>query len=105
MRPTDYAGVAGAEWGRLSLYCAPFATVILQSRGFSGFVAKGQVAQLVEQRTENPCVGGSIPPLATTVQSCARRCLAGRDLHLWNHTRAASPGSLVLSVPRRASNI
>ncbi len=27
--------------------------------------AKGQVAQLVEQRTENPCVGGSIPSLAT----------------------------------------
>jgi hypothetical protein len=26
---------------------------------------KGQVAQLVEQRTENPRVGGSIPPLAT----------------------------------------
>ena len=26
----------------------------------------GQVAQLVEQRTENPRVGGSIPPLATT---------------------------------------
>src|SRR2546421_10963694 len=25
----------------------------------------GQVAQLVEQRTENPCVGGSIPSLAT----------------------------------------
>ena len=25
----------------------------------------GQIAQLVEQRTENPCVGGSIPPLAT----------------------------------------
>jgi hypothetical protein len=25
---------------------------------------KGQVAQLVEQRTENPCVDGSIPPLA-----------------------------------------
>src|SRR5271166_3905075 len=24
-----------------------------------------QVAQLVEQRTENPCVGGSIPPLGT----------------------------------------
>ncbi len=23
----------------------------------------GQVAQLVEQRTENPCVGGSSPPL------------------------------------------
>ena len=28
--------------------------------------SKGQVAQLVEQRTENPCVGGSIPPLATS---------------------------------------
>ena len=28
----------------------------------------GQVAQLVEQRTENPRVGGSIPPLATTIQ-------------------------------------
>ena len=25
----------------------------------------GTIAQLVEQRTENPCVGGSIPPLAT----------------------------------------
>ena len=24
-----------------------------------------QVAQLVEQRTENPCVGGSNPPLGT----------------------------------------
>jgi hypothetical protein len=26
----------------------------------------GLVAQSVEQRTENPCVGGSIPPQATT---------------------------------------
>ncbi len=24
-----------------------------------------EVAQLVEQRTENPCVGGSSPPLGT----------------------------------------
>lgn len=29
----------------------------------------GQVAQLVEQRIENPCVGGSIPPLATNFKS------------------------------------
>ncbi len=29
------------------------------------FPPKGQVAQLVEQRTENPRVGGSIPSLAT----------------------------------------
>tara|TARA_B100000401_G_scaffold363789_1_gene261716 strand:+ start:149 stop:274 length:126 start_codon:yes stop_codon:yes gene_type:complete len=26
-----------------------------------------QVAQLVEQATENRCVGGSIPPLGTTL--------------------------------------
>ncbi len=29
----------------------------------------GQVAQSVEQGTENPCVGGSIPPLATILYS------------------------------------
>jgi hypothetical protein len=29
----------------------------------------GWVAQLVEQRTENPCVGGSIPPPATSLRS------------------------------------
>ena len=32
-----------------------------------GITSKGQIAQLVEQRTENPCVGGSIPPLATAI--------------------------------------
>ena len=32
----------------------------------------GLVAQSVEQRTENPCVGGSIPPEATLnpLQKC-----------------------------------
>jgi hypothetical protein len=30
------------------------------------FQPDGRIAQLVEQRTENPCVGGSIPPPATT---------------------------------------
>ena len=30
---------------------------------------KAQVAQLVEQRTENPRVGGSIPPLGTIQES------------------------------------
>ena len=29
-------------------------------------ILDGAVAQLVEQRTENPCVGGSIPPHTTT---------------------------------------
>ena len=33
-------------------------------RFFSKYI--GSVAQLVEQRTENPCVGGSIPPGATS---------------------------------------
>lgn len=28
----------------------------------------GLVAQSVEQRIENPCVGGSIPPRATKIQ-------------------------------------
>ena len=31
-----------------------------------------QIAQLVEQRTENPCVGGSIPPRATTCAAVAQ---------------------------------
>ncbi len=29
----------------------------------------GDVAQLVEQRTENPCVGGSIPSITTSTTS------------------------------------
>ena len=32
----------------------------------------GQVAQSVEQGTENPRVGGSIPPLATTLYRVAK---------------------------------
>ena len=43
------------------------------NRNFHTFVARlikkasfyGDVAQLVEQRTENPCVGGSIPSITT----------------------------------------
>jgi hypothetical protein len=31
------------------------------------FRKKGAVAQSVEQRTENPCVGGSIPPHTTEI--------------------------------------
>ena len=31
----------------------------------SSILGNGAVAQLVEQRTENPCVGGSIPPHTT----------------------------------------
>ena len=32
----------------------------------------GDVAQLVEQRTENPCVGGSIPSITTQKASLPR---------------------------------
>ena len=34
-------------------------------------IQKGQIAQSVEQRTENPCVGSSILPLATNNFYCA----------------------------------
>jgi hypothetical protein len=37
----------------------------------------GQVAQLVEQRTENPRVGGSIPSLATIRINAQRRQKGG----------------------------
>gem|GEM_PF-2707865 len=36
---------------------------------------KGTVAQLVEQRTENPCVGGSIPPGPTLKKSLVSQLL------------------------------
>ena len=39
--------------------------------------ALGQIAQLVEQRTENPRVLGSIPSLATTFNPLRKQCLAG----------------------------
>jgi hypothetical protein len=46
------------------------AAITLGWTGTGNFLYKrpslgAQVAQLVEQRTENPCVGGSIPPLGT----------------------------------------
>ena len=40
-------------------------TVSARTGVIPGPSCDGQVAQLVEQRTENPRVGGSIPPLAT----------------------------------------
>jgi hypothetical protein len=30
-------------------------------------ISNGEIAQLVEHRTENPCVGGSSPPFTTTI--------------------------------------
>jgi hypothetical protein len=38
----------------------------IEKSGWDSFKqAIGDVAQLVEQRTENPCVGGSIPSITT----------------------------------------
>ncbi len=34
------------------------------------FIDDGAVAQLVEQRTENPCVAGSIPAHTTEASTC-----------------------------------
>jgi hypothetical protein len=55
-------GYRPVRWGRLSEV-----GLILR------FVGSGQVAQLVEQRTENPCVGSSILPLATDASAYAAR--------------------------------
>ena len=46
-------------------------------------IVGGQVAQLVEQRTENPCVVGSIPTLAMRGECHKRRSAkAGRLLRV-----------------------
>jgi hypothetical protein len=49
---TGYLVFSFAGKGFFSIFCLEF---------------KGQIAQLVEQRTENPCVVGSIPSLSTKV--------------------------------------
>ena len=43
---------------------------------------KGQVAQLVEQRTENPCVGGSIPSLSTPGNGCFLEVAPDNTMHV-----------------------
>src|SRR6185436_17173703 len=45
----------------------------------SGTLKKAQVAQLVEQRTENPRVGGSNPPLGTSLDTTTLRFGQLRD--------------------------
>ena len=44
------------------LFLQPLCKNLIQTEVF---IKVGAVAQLVEQRTENPCVGGSIPPHTT----------------------------------------
>ena len=44
-------------------------TMTAESRLMAVFCTPAQVAQSVEQRTENPRVDGSIPPLGTTIKT------------------------------------
>ncbi len=48
---------------------------------FALAIENGDVAQLVEQRTENPCVGGSIPSITTTTE-VERGCPFGWPLSI-----------------------
>jgi hypothetical protein len=41
--------------------------------GRKRFIFQAAIAQSVEQRTENPCVGGSIPPCGTSIFA-QRKC-------------------------------
>ena len=60
------------------------------------FSTPGQVAQLVEQRTENPCVGGSSPPLATSLRLRSLQCglsllLGSKSCFRLGHTAGTKP--------------
>ena len=61
-RRGDDGGTGRHRGRRIAPRSARHATAI---RSISRGRRSAQVAQLVEQRTENPCVGGSIPPLGT----------------------------------------
>ena len=55
------------------------------------FASSGPVAQSVEQRIENPCVGGSIPPRATKIE----KTTFGWFFYLWVIMRADLGGLIV----------
>ena len=60
----------------------------------ASFGHNGQIAQSVEQGIENPCVGGSIPPLATNV-FCAQRKITADSVFAngENHERHPPPSN------------
>jgi hypothetical protein len=59
--------------------------------------ALGLVAQSVEQRIENPCVGGSIPPRATKNSVNAKR--QPMQVGVFAFLDSVVPGSALFSVP------
>ena len=54
-----------AEKFSISVNYFTFASRFWQKVASDSYRDLGDVAQLVEQRTENPCVGGSIPSVTT----------------------------------------
>ena len=64
-------------------------------RGFDSRLVRhvrGPVAQLVEQRTENPCVAGSIPAWATIPKFCKKVSMKSAffsftKFYEWRHTK------------------
>ena len=58
----------------------PHAQMVTKINRFGDVFA--QIAQSVEQRIENPRVGGSIPPLGTTYFRCCRLSSVGRATDL-----------------------
>jgi hypothetical protein len=69
-------------------FIAYFPVDASRMRAFVRPSARGSVAQLVEQRTENPCVTGSIPVRATSVVIHCSSVIGG---FLFCETRAELP--------------
>ena len=70
--------------------------------------SRAQVAQLVEQRTENPRVGGSNPPLGTTFSQVPdehRRRPARLVMSHWRAWRVLYPRVAVMRRQRMDSNL
>ncbi len=61
--------------------------------------SNGSVAQLVEQRTENPCVGGSIPSRATITRHTQSAEVAKWQTH---HLEGVAPRGMRVQVPPSA---
>ncbi|CAL2107268.1 hypothetical protein T190115A13A_30114 [Tenacibaculum sp. 190524A02b] len=62
-------------------------------------VATGALAQLVEQRTENPCVPGSIPGGTTKIKLMILNC----ELYI-KATKLSTNGALAQLVEQRTEN-
>ena len=93
----------GWESKRYNRWCTSLSSGEPRSRQTFPAHKLGQVAQLVEQRTENPCVGSSILPLTTSrprVQIDAKRCnLALLGAKRPTTQRLRAPAASLFSAP------